>query len=107
MDINDLKRHDGNPMMTWKGYGFVLLWLEPYIKDLSKDAFVHFIAGIKLNGLSDEMKDSIRERRKKFPHMMPIDFGALLNVTFDCIIENNLDDFKRLGYKLTHDEVRL
>lgn len=94
-------------MMKWEGYGFVLLWLEPYIKDLAIDEFVHFIAAIKLKGLSDEMKASIQERRKKFPNMMPIDFGVLLNLTFDCIIENNLDDFKRLGYRLTHDEVRL
>lgn len=105
MDINELKNHNGNPMMDAPVYGFVLLWLEPFIEDMDMTTFVHFIAGIKLHGLSEEMKKSIQDRRKKYPNVMPLDFGVLFNITLDCIIENNLDEFLALGYKLTHDQV--
>jgi hypothetical protein len=107
MDINQLKKHNGELMMTTQVYGFVLMWLEKHVEKMNLDEFIHFIAAIKLSGLSDELKTSIKERRRVFPNLMPLDFGVLLNLTFDCIIENNLDDFKRLGYNLTHDQIKL
>ncbi|MGY6559259.1 MAG: hypothetical protein ACXIT9_08245 [Nitritalea sp.] len=108
MDINELKTKDGYVLMRSEVFGFPLLWLKPHVEELTRDEFIHFIADIKLNGLSDALKASLHKRRKEFPNMVPLDFGMLLNTTFDTIISNYYADFKRLGYAhLTHDEVKI
>jgi hypothetical protein len=107
MDLNELKYGPGFTMMKMPLYGCVLLWMQPYVEEMSEDEFFHFIGTIKRDGLTPEQKESIRERRKSHPNAMPPEFGAYLNITLDCIFQENMGKLKRLGYTLNPDQISI